>query len=155
MYHLHIPDSRLSSKSHRFHTLTVDDQRHLQLNVVSMLNDEVDWLRNFVTSQNENVNETDNLLLAGHLTLIHTLSTCDGVDKALVGMSLLFLRLIQLFLIYMFLALFIDMHFLYIFFIYFVFVLALFIDMFFYIYYIFYVSLIYRYVLSGCPFSGK
>ena len=62
-----------------------DDQRQLQLNVVSMLSDEVDWLRNFVTSQNEHVHETDNLLLAGHLNLLHTLLTCDGVDKTLSG----------------------------------------------------------------------
>ncbi|KAK2177004.1 hypothetical protein NP493_624g01033 [Ridgeia piscesae] len=68
--------------------LTADDQRHLQLNVVSMLSDEIDWLRNFVTSQNEHVHETDNLLLAGHLTLLNTLLTCDGIDKTLSGEQL-------------------------------------------------------------------
>jgi len=52
-----------------------------------MLSDEIDWLRNFVTSQNEHVHETDNLLLAGHLTLLNTLLTCDGIDKTLSGGS--------------------------------------------------------------------
>ena len=46
-----------------------------------MLEDEVAWLSNFVPSEHHELKETDNSLLAGHLKLIKTLFTCDGVSK--------------------------------------------------------------------------
>lgn len=50
-----------------------------------MLDDELGWLSNFVPSENPEVRETDNTLLAGHLKLVKTLLTCEGVDKTSVG----------------------------------------------------------------------
>ncbi len=50
-----------------------------------MLEDETAWLCNFVPSKNPELHQTDNTLLAGHLKLVKTLLTCDGVDKKDVG----------------------------------------------------------------------
>ena len=52
-----------------------------------MLEDEVAWLSNFVPSEHHELKETDNSLLAGHLKLIKTLFTCDGVSKEEHGRS--------------------------------------------------------------------
>lgn len=46
-----------------------------------MLEDEVAWLGNFVPSLHPDMSDTDNSLLAGHLKLITTLLTCEGVDE--------------------------------------------------------------------------
>ena len=61
------------------------DQRLLSVDVKSMLEDELAWLSNFVTSENIENRETDNTLLAGHLKLIKTLLTCEGINKRDVG----------------------------------------------------------------------
>ena len=49
------------------------------MNPTSMLEDEVAWLGNFVPSIHPDMSDTDNSLLAGHLKLISTLLTCEGV----------------------------------------------------------------------------
>ncbi|KAH9492249.1 Ubiquitin carboxyl-terminal hydrolase 24 [Bulinus truncatus] len=68
--------------------LIMDEQQKLGLDIESMLDDEIDWLGNFVPSRNGELSHTDNTLLAGHLKLIRTLITCEGVDKASYGSSL-------------------------------------------------------------------
>ena len=50
-----------------------------------MLEDEIAWLRNFEITSNPDLIDADNLLLAGHLKLIRTLFTCEGVDKEEFG----------------------------------------------------------------------
>ena len=50
-----------------------------------MLEDEIAWLSNFVPSEHPDLKDTDNQLLAGHIKLIKTLFTCEGVDKAEYG----------------------------------------------------------------------
>lgn len=61
------------------------DQKQLSVDVNSMLEDELAWLGNFVPSENPDIRDTDNTLLSGHLKLISTLLTCEGVDKSVVG----------------------------------------------------------------------
>ena len=61
------------------------EQTLLQVEAVSMLEDEVAWLSNFVPSEHQELKETDNCLLAGHLKLIKTLFTCEGVSKEEYG----------------------------------------------------------------------
>jgi ubiquitin carboxyl-terminal hydrolase 9/24 len=50
-----------------------------------MLEDEIAWLRNFEITSNPDLIDADNLILAGHLKLIRTLFTCEGVDKEEFG----------------------------------------------------------------------
>ncbi|CAH1774066.1 unnamed protein product [Owenia fusiformis] len=69
--------------------LTADQQKRLQINAKSMLDDELDWLDNFVPSEHAQLRETDNMLLAGHIQLIKTLFTCEGVDKKSNGPNLI------------------------------------------------------------------
>lgn len=54
-----------------------------------MLEDEINWLDNFVPSEHLDVRETDDTLMAGHLRLIQTLLTCEGINKEEFGMDLL------------------------------------------------------------------
>ncbi|KAL5016318.1 hypothetical protein ScPMuIL_005907 [Solemya velum] len=61
--------------------LSKADLTKFQIDVMPMLEDELAWLSNFVPSDNADLRETDNCLLAGHLKLIKTLFTCEGVDK--------------------------------------------------------------------------
>jgi len=58
---------------------------NLQLNVRSMLDDEIAWLGNFVPSEAGDLSEIDNSLLAGHLRFIRTLFACSAIDKSLFG----------------------------------------------------------------------
>ena len=50
-----------------------------------MLEDEIAWLSNFMPSEHQELKETDNCLLAGHLKLIKTLFTCESVSKEEYG----------------------------------------------------------------------
>ncbi|XP_050400806.1 ubiquitin carboxyl-terminal hydrolase 24 isoform X1 [Patella vulgata] len=68
--------------------LSVHQQKKLQIDVVSMLEDELGWLSNFVPSRHVELNITDNTLLAGHLKLIKTLFTCEQVNKIEMGSEL-------------------------------------------------------------------
>ena len=56
---------------------------------MSMIGDEIDWLHNFEPGDSEDISlsDTDNRLVAGHLHLIRTLLTCEGVDKRKIGMN--------------------------------------------------------------------
>ena len=58
---------------------------NLQLNVRSMLDDEIAWLGNFVPSESADLSDVDNSLLAGHLRFIRTLFACSSIDKSLFG----------------------------------------------------------------------
>ncbi|XP_041474973.1 ubiquitin carboxyl-terminal hydrolase 24-like isoform X2 [Lytechinus variegatus] len=71
--------------------LRVNEQKFLKVNIVSMLGDEIDWLHNFEPGDSEDMNlsSTDNTIVAGHLHLIRTLLTCEGVDKRKIGERLL------------------------------------------------------------------
>ncbi|GFO40772.1 ubiquitin carboxyl-terminal hydrolase 24, partial [Plakobranchus ocellatus] len=68
--------------------MSLSEQRSLNIDLESMLEDELAWLSNFVTSRHSDLQQTDNTLLAGHLKLIRTLLTCEGVDKAEHGATL-------------------------------------------------------------------
>ncbi|CAL1529935.1 unnamed protein product [Lymnaea stagnalis] len=68
--------------------LSLLEQNGLGIDLESMLEDEIAWLSNFVPSRHADLQQTDNTLLAGHLKLIRTLLTCEGVDKAGHGSSL-------------------------------------------------------------------
>lgn len=70
--------------------LSTEDQGKLQMNPTSMLEDEVAWLGNFVPSIHPDMSDTDNSLLAGHLKLITTLLTCEGVDPEENGRTLVY-----------------------------------------------------------------
>ena len=63
--------------------VTESKQKRLDVNVHSMLEDEVGWLTNFVPSDGAGVRDTDNTLLAGHLRLIRTLLTCQAINKVI------------------------------------------------------------------------
>lgn len=70
--------------------LSIEDQKKLSLEIPTMLEDEINWLGNFVPSTNVDLSDTDNSLLAGHLKLIKTLFTCEGVDKEEFGRGLVY-----------------------------------------------------------------
>ncbi|XP_038074652.1 ubiquitin carboxyl-terminal hydrolase 24-like isoform X2 [Patiria miniata] len=71
--------------------LTVDDQQFLNINPTSMITDEIDWLNNFepCDSDEASFQQTDNIIIAGHLQLAKTLLTCEGMDKKKIGKQLL------------------------------------------------------------------
>ena len=76
--------------------VSASELENLQLNVRSMLDDEIAWLGNFVPFEAGGLSEVDNSLLAGHLRFIRTLFTCSSIDKSLFGTvptTLLFLFL--------------------------------------------------------------
>jgi len=58
---------------------------NMQLNVRSMLDDEIAWLGNFVPCESSDLSDVDNSLLAGHLRFIRTLFSCSSIDKSLFG----------------------------------------------------------------------
>lgn len=62
------------------------EQKQLQLDIHSVLEDELGWLINYNPSENPEGREVDNILLAGHLRLIKTLLTCEGINKEDYGM---------------------------------------------------------------------
>ena len=68
-------------------SLTIKDQKLLQVKTASMLEDEIDWLNNFEPSDTEESSlwRTDNRVMAGHLQLAKTLLTCEGMDKKKIG----------------------------------------------------------------------
>ena len=72
------------------------EQALLQVEAVSMLEDEIAWLSNFVPSEHQELKETDNCLLAGHLKLIKTLFTCEGVSKEEYGRNIYVLAMFAL-----------------------------------------------------------
>ena len=69
------------------HIFQGEFQKKSNLDISQMLEDEIDWLCNFTRSKHPDLEETDNVLLAGHLKLIKTLFTCEGVDKEESGIK--------------------------------------------------------------------
>lgn len=67
--------------SHVVCICTVGEQAQYQVDIPGMLEDELAWLSNFVPTEHPDLKETDNLLLAGHIKLIRTLFTCEGICK--------------------------------------------------------------------------
>lgn len=70
--------------------LSADDQKILMVDVSAMLEDEIDWLSNFVISEYHELRPTENMLLAGHLKLCKALFTCEGINKEEFGKDLLY-----------------------------------------------------------------
>ncbi|XP_060555692.1 ubiquitin carboxyl-terminal hydrolase 24-like isoform X1 [Ruditapes philippinarum] len=68
--------------------LSTVDQKQYQVDISGMLEDEVAWLSNFVPTEHPDLMDTDNMLLAGHLKLIKTLFTCEGICKEEYGKAL-------------------------------------------------------------------
>jgi ubiquitin carboxyl-terminal hydrolase 9/24 len=66
-------------------TFSAVDQKQYQVDISGMLEDEVAWLSNFVPTEHPDLMDTDNMLLAGHLKLIKTLFTCEGICKEEYG----------------------------------------------------------------------
>lgn len=73
------------NRSVNFCLLTAELQEDMQLDVASMLEDEIAWLSNFAPSRHAELQTMDNTLLAGHLHLIRTLFTCQGINKEELG----------------------------------------------------------------------
>lgn len=65
--------------------LTVQEQRLMKIDPTKMINTEIQWLLNFECGTNL---ENEAPLLAGHLKLMKTLFTCEGVDKRRLGEKL-------------------------------------------------------------------
>ncbi|KAL4237153.1 Ubiquitin carboxyl-terminal hydrolase 24 [Mactra antiquata] len=68
--------------------LSIHDQTQYNVDISGMLEDEIAWLSNFAPTDHPDLKQTDNVLLAGHLKLIKTLFTCEGVCKEEYGKSL-------------------------------------------------------------------
>ena len=54
------------------------------MNIEEKLNTEIEWLNKVNLQEEENCEEMQ-MLLAGHLKLVATLFTCDGIDKESYG----------------------------------------------------------------------
>ena len=65
--------------------LSLDDQERLNVNAKQMIEDEINWLQMFSPCNRIN----DSALLAGHIKLIRSLLTCEGVSKEEVGKTLI------------------------------------------------------------------
>ena len=75
---------------HLYSISTVEMQKDLGLDIDQMLEDEIGWLSNFVPSRHSELQQMDNTLLAGHIQLIRTYFTCQGVSKEDHGMYALY-----------------------------------------------------------------
>ena len=54
------------------------------------LQNEIDWILNFTSScENSEIQKLDNKLISGHLNLIRTLLTCEGVNKRETGQKII------------------------------------------------------------------
>ena len=68
-----------------FRNLSSADQERLQENAKEMIDDEISWLLNF--SPCNSVSDSEQL--AGHIKLIESLLSCEGVSKDEVGLTLI------------------------------------------------------------------
>ena len=66
--------------------LSTNEQNLLGENACQMMEDEITFLNNFTTCHRLQI---DCVLIAGHLRLMESLVTCDGVDKTAVGKTLI------------------------------------------------------------------
>ncbi|XP_068228806.1 LOW QUALITY PROTEIN: ubiquitin carboxyl-terminal hydrolase 24-like [Palaemon carinicauda] len=79
--------------------LSSGEQELLGISALQMLEDETGWLTNFTATREAcrerpesgiaSLRHADNILLAGHLTLISALLTCEGVNKEENGATLI------------------------------------------------------------------
>lgn len=79
--------------------LSSKDQEVLGINTSQMLEDEIGWLTNFTATREvmrerpesgvSALRHADNILLAGHLTLISALMSCEGINKEEIGMFMM------------------------------------------------------------------
>lgn len=69
--------------------LSERQQKLFDLNVPSLLADELTWLKNFVRTENDANQYVDDALIEGHLKLIRTYYTCCSVDKTDTGKIIL------------------------------------------------------------------
>ena len=60
-------------------------QTKCDISIPDMLETELDWLSSYVTSDNAELRDTDNVLIAGHLRLVETLLKAENVDKIEIG----------------------------------------------------------------------
>lgn len=75
--------------------LSLSDQEKLGISALQMLEDEIGWLTNFTATREAarerpesgiaTLRHADNVLLAGHLTLITALLSCEGIKKEDTG----------------------------------------------------------------------
>jgi len=68
-----------------FQGMSLVEQDILQANAVQMIEDEITWLFNFSPCNKTN----DSTLLAGHIKLVKSLLSCQGVNKKDVGASII------------------------------------------------------------------
>ncbi|XP_071548346.1 ubiquitin carboxyl-terminal hydrolase 24-like isoform X1 [Panulirus ornatus] len=79
--------------------LSSSDQEMLGISALQMLEDETGWLTNFTATREASrerpesgvamLRHADNVLLAGHLTLITALLSCEGINKEETGATLI------------------------------------------------------------------
>lgn len=88
-----------SLRSRLLSGLSARDQESLGISVHQMLEDEIGWLTNFNATREAarerpesgipTLRSADNVLLAGHLTLITALLSCEGINKEETGATLI------------------------------------------------------------------
>ncbi|KAK7081025.1 Ubiquitin carboxyl-terminal hydrolase 24 [Halocaridina rubra] len=86
-------------RSKLLYGLTSCEQEELGVSALQMLEDEIGWLTNFTATREASrerpesgiatLRHADNILLAGHLTLIAALLTCEGISKEESGATLI------------------------------------------------------------------
>ncbi|KAG1652915.1 Ubiquitin carboxyl-terminal hydrolase 24 [Nymphon striatum] len=69
--------------------LTAQDQVIFNIKLNEMISDEISWLNNFTTSSHVDLQESDCALLSGHLFLIRSLLTGEGINKSKIGRTLI------------------------------------------------------------------
>lgn len=67
--------------------LTNSEQQLFSINIQKMISDEINWLINF--SPTKSLREIDSVLISGHLNLIKSLLTADGVNKIACGKQII------------------------------------------------------------------
>ncbi|KAK4305331.1 hypothetical protein Pmani_022773 [Petrolisthes manimaculis] len=85
--------------------LSISDQEMLGISASQMLEDEIGWLSNFTATREvtrerpesgvASLRHADNVLLAGHLTLISALLSCEGINSNEIGVNLIPLLVLE------------------------------------------------------------
>lgn len=88
-----------SLRSKLLSDLSSKDQEAMGIGTSQMLEDEIGWLTNFTATREvmrerpesgvSALRHADNILLAGHLTLISALMSCEGINKEETGTTLI------------------------------------------------------------------
>ena len=61
--------------------LSLEEQQRLQANAAEMIHDEVTWILNFSPCISPG---NDSALMAGHIKLVKSLLSCEGISKVMV-----------------------------------------------------------------------